>query len=791
MTASADAGGRPSPSGREAFPRHVSLRAGTILLALLALLDATIARAAPPWSFELHDADARPLAGVRVEVEGTAHTTITDVDGRAQLPTPPGPTATLIIEGNAHHRISIEGPPWPVVVRAPFTSSELQPPVEPATVLPIPHKTTILAPRPPPPTASTTRLEARDLRAIPFRSADDALRLVPGLALSQHGAEGKAPQIFLRGIDAMHGADFAVALEGIPLNESSHVHAHGMLDLTLVIPETIASFEVVKGPFALDQRPFAVAGSGAIRLGIPASERGLRIGYGAGTTNRHRAVLTFSPEDGDGRDFLAIEALHDDGFGARRAVERAGISAQLSVFDSATEGNLRLLIATNLAAYQLPGLLRADDVRAGRIGRLGAHDERMSGTSGRALAALIHTFSGNNLTLQSTLWSSYRHQTLRENFTGNLLDPLDGDARRQRQRTRQLGVASVLDTRIVPTLRLEVGLGALADLMQQDQHPLDLQLEPGVAERRLDAAQSQFDARIGLHWQPLPTWRIAAGLRFDMAQVHARDLTLAGPTISDLEAVVSPRIHTVWRPDAHLQFFAAYGRGQRPPEARAFAGYQPEQTGLDGEIDLYRGGAPRFTTSDALELGIRWEPVPNVSLALASFGTWIARESVFDHVSGLNLEMNATRRLGLELALAFHPFEWLALHADATVVDARFVRSGAEVPMAPPLVAGLRGVLSHPSGFSAGLRVQTIGPRPLPFGARGSTQWFVDATLGWRWKRLSIELAIENMFDLDVRQAEYHFASAWPSSGTRSTLPAIHVAPGAPLNARLGLSLTF
>ncbi|RYY07811.1 MAG: TonB-dependent receptor, partial [Cytophagaceae bacterium] len=52
----------------------------------------------------------------------------------------------------------------------------------------------------------------------PLNSAQDLLRLVPGLFIAQHAGGGKAEQIFVRGFDADHGTDFAVSIDGLPVN---------------------------------------------------------------------------------------------------------------------------------------------------------------------------------------------------------------------------------------------------------------------------------------------------------------------------------------------------------------------------------------------------------------------------------------------------------------------------------------------------------------------------------------------------------------------------------------------
>ncbi|MDQ2863250.1 MAG: TonB-dependent receptor plug domain-containing protein [Bacteroidota bacterium] len=45
----------------------------------------------------------------------------------------------------------------------------------------------------------------------PARSAQDLLRLVPGLFIAQQVGGGKPEQIFLRGFDADHGTDVNVS----------------------------------------------------------------------------------------------------------------------------------------------------------------------------------------------------------------------------------------------------------------------------------------------------------------------------------------------------------------------------------------------------------------------------------------------------------------------------------------------------------------------------------------------------------------------------------------------------
>jgi outer membrane cobalamin receptor len=96
----------------------------------------------------------------------------------------------------------------------------------------------------------------------PLNSAQDLLRLVPGLFIAQHAGGGKAEQIFVQGFDADHGTDFAVNLDGLPVNMVSHAYGQGYADFHFVIPETVEQFRVYKGPCTARFGDFATAGAG-------------------------------------------------------------------------------------------------------------------------------------------------------------------------------------------------------------------------------------------------------------------------------------------------------------------------------------------------------------------------------------------------------------------------------------------------------------------------------------------------------------------------------------------------
>ncbi|AWV88579.1 TonB-dependent receptor [Bradymonas sediminis] len=716
------------------------------------------------------------VPGAEVRVDGRGLATSTDDSGHFYLDALPDGPLTLSVTAPDYHPIQVtiagDERQAPLLIELTWAGADV-----------VAVTTTTAAPAPQ--TASSTQISAREIAASPHRNAEELLRQVPGLTLVQHGSEGKGHQFFMRGFDAIHGADLEITLDGIPLNEWSNIHAQGYLDLGIIIPEVIRNVSVTKGPFTLNQGLFAMAGSADYQLGVPTQDRGWRATYSIGSTNRHRVFAGYSPIDGRGEQFVGVEATHDDSFGQNRSIDRATVNAKTRLPGSTDSHYLDLIALGGYANFDLPGALRNDDVNAGRVGFYDTYDPLGEGSSARALLALNYQRDA----LSINTYAAYRRLELLENFTGYLIDPVNSDRRAQFQDTYSFGLLANHRAQLLDQLAIATGVGARADLFAQHEDNVDDSLETVARRRDLEGVQLNAHALAGLQWQPHHALQLNTGARLDLVHFDLRDHLADTPQSDDQLLAVSPRLTARWQAREFWQLFAAYGRGLRSPEARAFSTFKPAQSGIGDEI--YDGGDPANTVSDAFELGTRWNPKDWFGLSLAGFATFIERESIFDHVSGVNLELNGTRRLGAELVLYSDPLSWLSLRADITYVDARFTESGNPVPLAPWLTAGARAIATHPSGFRAGLRALAVAPRTLPHGATGATLLMTDLTVGYHWDWLRLDLEVENLLNQRLREGEYHYASHWQPGAPASEIPVLTTTAGPPLNARLTLSLYF
>lgn len=633
-------------------------------------------------------------------------------------------------------------------------------------------------------TSSSSLLVSRHIRSAPLRTAEDSLQLVPGMTLVQHGSEGKGQQVLLRGIDALHGSDLEVTIDGLAVNEPSNVHAQGYLDLGFVIPEMIRMVRVTKGPFGIEQGPFSLAGTAAYTLGVPEDELGWRVGYGYGTSGRHRLIASYAPQAREGHDFTALEVVRDAGFGERRSLEKGAFMARATLMDD-ERGRLSLLAASYVSRFDLPGTLRSEDVERGVVDFYDAYDDDMFGLSARSLGLVSYVNSFASHAIEARAFATFRHLELRENFTGFLLDPEHGDRRLQQHQSWKGGLEVRDDVAWTRAFSMQIGMGASLEDIRQAQERLGVTMQRLATEQALQARQVftsfSLGGRVKLGPPGRPWGAFDAGARVD-------GLHLRFGTRTEVEVAWSPR--ATLRVDAtdELSFLAAYGRGARPPEARARLGYRAERAGLSSPE---RARPSSWVQSHSAELGARWRFTPQVRAALSGFASTTERESVFDHVAGTTVDLDSTRRIGAELVLSAQPRPWLTVSADATWVKATFVRSGNPVPFVPPLSAALRALVTHPHGWRTGVHVTALAARPLPHAAVGSASATVDATFGYHWAKYRFDLALENVLGQELREGEYHYASHWARGEEADRIPALHVAAGPPFNAHAAFSVLF
>src|ERR1700683_2004007 len=159
--------------------------------------------------------------------------------------------------------------------------------------------------------AGQVTVGAEELKNRPILRSGEILEALPGLIITQHAGGGKANQYFLRGFNLDHGTDFAIFIDGMPLNLPSHAHGEGYSDMNTVIPEFVERLDAEKGPYYADVGNYGSAGSAHLEYfkELPQdfiqAEGGM---YGFG-----RFVFGASHRLSKGTLLYGGEAYHEDG----------------------------------------------------------------------------------------------------------------------------------------------------------------------------------------------------------------------------------------------------------------------------------------------------------------------------------------------------------------------------------------------------------------------------------------------------------------------------------------------
>lgn len=625
-------------------------------------------------------------------------------------------------------------------------------------------------------------------------SGAEILRRGPGVSITQHSGEGKAHQIFLRGFDAVHGQDVEITAGGIPINEVSNVHGQGYADLHFLIPEAVRRLRVLEGPFDPRQGDFAVAGSFDFGLGL--SERGLLLRTSAGSFGTVRSLLAWGPEDQPDETFVAAELTRTDGFGPERAAGRASTIGQV-VVPLGERLSVRLLASSYAARYASAGVLRLDDYLRGDVAFFDANGAGQGGSSDRHQLLIELTDRGVEHQAALSTYFVSRGFLIRQNFTGFLLYPEQGDRTEQTSRFSTIGGrAHYARASLFPGVRAEVGASFRHDSVAQSQQRLrEVDLTPYLDEVLADLHMTDLGLWGELRVALTDRLSLRAGMRAE-ALAFVIDDHLAG--LSERDRLNDVGVRRDQRRDAfgyhlapratlslhaahRLDLFASYGNGFRSPQA----------------LSLSQGEQSVFTVVHAGEVGLRYGEGAPVHATAALFVTYVEQDLLFDHATGRTIYSGETLRGGVTATVDAELWKSLKGSLAAAYTLSRSGATGGPVPFAPPLVvrAELEGsrTVARPwereLGLFGAIDVDVIGPKPLPFQEDSDVVALVSAAAGVSLGEVSLAVEVFNLFDAEWRDGEFNYASSFRPKEPSSRVPARHFTAGRPFTAQATLTL--
>jgi outer membrane receptor protein involved in Fe transport len=634
--------------------------------------------------------------------------------------------------------------------------------------------------------ASSEFMRALDFELRPKQSAQDMLRMVPGLVTAQHAGGGKAEQIFLRGFDADHGTDINIAVDGVPVNMVSHGHGQGYADLHFVIPEVIEGLEVFKGPYSAVFGDLATAGSVRLKTRDELDHNFVRLEGATFQTYRSVGALQLPIESNATRAYLAAEAYHSGGyFDVPIDLNRYnGFAKLVSHLDGQTK--LSVWMSGFSSRWNATGQIPERAVQQGLISRFGSIDPSEGGHTDRynIYASYQHIPSEGPTLLVQTFASRYDFQ-LFSNFTFFARDSVHGDGIEQSDSRWVYGGAAELTY----SHRLGERPSVVTAGAAYRADAIDVQLYRQQHRRRIETAadamihQHNLSAYVQEDVHLSEIVKIQLGLRGDVFFFDVNDRltdSVHVPVAGFVQkAVISPKANIVLSPNRRLDVFVNFGGGFHSNDARAVVAGKAERT------------IPRAWGA---ELGFRMRPFDALELGAAMWALDLENEWVYVGDEGTTEINGPTRRLGVDLEARARITEWLYADADIALARGRFrlLPAGDDfIPLAPTFTATGGLTVRHPSGIEATLRLRHVSSRPASednsVTARGYS--IADASLAYRFWNLKVQLTGENLLNTDWNEAQFDTESRL--RGEPAPVSELHFTPGAPFNLKLGLEYRF
>lgn len=634
---------------------------------------------------------------------------------------------------------------------------------------------------------SLSSINQADMELRPTSSAQDLLRLVPGLFIAQHAGGGKAEQIFLRGFDVDHGTDFAVSIDGIPVNMVSHAHGQGYADFHFVIPETVDRLQVNKGLYSARQGDFATSGSGDFFTKNSIDKSMIKFEYGLFGTYRGVGMFRL-PGDriitgNNEHAYVAGEYNFTNSyFDSPQHFNRYNLFGKYTT-GIGERGSLSLSASTFHSSWDASGQIPDRAVRAELIDRFGAIDNTEGGQTSRTnVNAVLLNGTRNGGVFKNQFYYSYYSFNLYSNFTFFLHDSINGDQIRQTEQGRNiLGYSTSYDKTIYSgknSVRTVAGAGTRYDngvlsLMRSKQRVVfDTTALGEVTEQNIHAF---IDETVNIG----PKFSVNAGVRYDYF-MFAYDNFLADTNEgAAAKARVSPKLSFYFTPNAGLQFYVKSGLGFHSNDARSV---------VSGEAGNSLPRALGYEAGSTFKLFDRL--LMNVSL----WGLDLENELVYVGDEGIVEISGATRRLGTDVAFRLEITRCLFADADFNYNHGRYLdlpEGGNYIPLAPSLTSTGGITLKNEKGLSASLRYRYIDDRPANESNTVTAQGYflLDAVANYELQHYTFGLTAENLLNAEWNQAQFDTESRLRNE----TLPVseLHYTPGSPFFIKGSITVRF
>ena len=504
--------------------------------------------------------------------------------------------------------------------------------------------------------ASQMTVTGEELNARPVTRPGEILEAVPGLIVTQHSGEGKANQYFLRGYNLDHGTDLAIWVDDVPVNMRTHAHGQGYADLNWLMPETVNSLEIRKGPYFADEGDFASVGNLHLSL-IDSVNRNIAE-MTVGGFGYQRIFGMGSVKLGDGTLLYAGETGAYNGPWVNPDDMRK-INGLLRYTEGTASDGISITGMAYSNKWNSTDQIPQRAIGSGQIGLYGEEDPTDGGNTDRFALSARAAGTDDTGSWKANAYVVKSDLDLFNDFTYFLTNPIQGDQFHQHDsRVMSGGSASRTLNGSFAGRPLETTFG-----LQTRYDAIDLGLTDtyqrsflsNVRSDKVGEASVAVYASSTVHWTD---WlRTTMGWRGDYYAASVDSLFDANNSGNVSAAIGSPKFTAVFGPFNQTELFLGAGYGMHSNDARG-------ATITEDPVDRIQNptaastpiaASPLLVQTKGVEVGVRSKIVPGLNSSLSVFILDQASEIVFNGDAGDTSASRPSRRYGIEWTNNYRP----------------------------------------------------------------------------------------------------------------------------------------
>ena len=654
---------------------------------------------------------------------------------------------------------------------------------------------------------------AKQLDDRPVLRSGEVLETIPGMIITQHAGGGKANQYFLRGFNLDHGTDFAVFLDGMPLNLPSHAHGEGYADMNAVTPEFVQRLNFEKGPYYAEVGNYSSAGSANIQFykEFPQNFCSVELGmYEFG-----RAVCGASQKLGSGTLLYGGEAYYDNGpwthpdayakFNGLLTYSQGDATRGFSITARGYHGKWN-------SSDQIP------DTAVPLVGLYGTLNPADGGNSGRySLQGEWHRQGANSATTIMG-YGFYYDLDLFSDFTYFLDDPVKGDQFEQQDKRWVAGLdarhtifSEWVGRKVENTFGVQVrndwihnGLYQAEDRKRVDKTDSSTgnTLPATTQADRLTDTQLGFYAENRVQWAE--KFRTVAALRGDLEHFDVTSLVTAANSGTATKVLPSPKLSLIFGPWSNTEFYVQGGFSFHSNDGRGTTQKIEPVSGENPFPNTPATPIPPLIPTKGAEVGIRTLAIRHLQSTLSLWYLHSASElQQSGDTGGTTASRQPSDRYGVEWANYYTPLEHVAFDFDLANSKALFTAidgddaapdssGGRRVPEAVGLVIASGVTLHDLKGFWTSLRLRYFGPRDLTSDGlyRSKATALLNGEVGYQFnEKWGISAEFLNLLNRRDHDIDYAYDSQIAPTAAPAFTDVFH--PVEPFQVRFGLRRSF